>query len=457
MEDTKHSLETLFIYNPTNVPLNSKADEQEQIEAKMVFFYPSLLESHVKRSLLMIAESLVLVFNRFSSSESDEAELKTETNVLHLDKKVIISKKMDSSNFLVLIFKYETSKMDKLTKTNSFFPISLKIYDEAIQTFIDTFLLFFGEIESKTKSPSTLIPLTECLVNFIEIYFKKDCKTFETHSLNLMKNFVHRRKIEKSALIRLLNLSTILQMNHPELIDFLIFKKGFLVYSTLEAGVASEINNLLFDFLDFERFKNSEKKILASNFEASENYFYRKIEGWKNGILIGSQIDNLPALYISNIQKSHGPVYYSVLNQNGTICVFLFSQKQTKTALFSTANKHLKDIQFFDCELEQFIFKTRYIFFYNCLNFSFSNSVDLGCFQLMNAQILSSFLNTFQTFKKCTDLKTHFTCSVLFDNQGLFMNLLNGRILTIFTTNNEKINLWNEFQELSEKLSNIII
>ena len=455
MENILLTLENLFIYNPNKLPIDHKADEQAQIDAKIIFFYPTLVEQHNQRAFIMIAESIVLVFNRFSVNELDEITEIGKTNILHLDKKVLISQKIDDDHFLVILFSHENPSNQNNQMNEKYDILDSKILSQISQNFIHTFTNIFGNIGLQISNSIKIVSFIETIVHFIELYFKRNGTDFSNHPFNLLPNFLYRRKIDNKVLLNLVKLSTILKINHEELIDLIIFKNAYLMYSSFDPIFVAEIANLLFDFLDFEKFENPNGG-LAKNFEMSDDYNYRTFEGNRNGIIIGSQLQNQPKIYSKNALFEAKNKYYTVLNINGAILFYVFSKKLSTSSIFLDTQKFLKDQVIFDSEPEIILKKNKYVFFYNCINFSFSNSVDLVCIEKMSKQLASYFMENFQKLRN-GNLKSIFLSFLKIKNEACLINFVNDRILVLYTVEADQLDLWKEFHELSKKIESIIL
>ena len=81
-------LEYVFLIDPDRLPPNKNASEMEQMDAKRIYFYPSLSDVNDKRNIVGMVEGYLLFFNSFSAEGEEEAKL---PQILTLENRFIIS------------------------------------------------------------------------------------------------------------------------------------------------------------------------------------------------------------------------------------------------------------------------------------------------------------------------------------------------------------------------------
>lgn len=218
-------LQSFFLYDPKNVPATKHPSELEQMNAKIVFFYPMQSDPNEMRNLIGFAEGVCLFFNSFRLDEDLSKEPERELNYLVLQHHLFLSKAFDDRRIGVIILQHSLSEDIQLLHSLSF-----ELIEALVDRFFETLRIWAGGF---SPEPETI----ENYVNVIEKYFKTN-QSSRPSLLGLGPMFTFRQSAESRKLsLACLQASAELMEACPSLQDLLFFRESRLVFSTASSSV----------------------------------------------------------------------------------------------------------------------------------------------------------------------------------------------------------------------------
>ncbi len=461
MTQLAFKLDYVFIYDPDKVPDDPKASEQDQMDAKRIFFYPPLTDINAQRNLQGFAEGVILFFNSFSTFPKSDSENRQKEvdgfNVLALDKKYLASKKVASSLILVIVF--DCPSIDSAAQKDAYYSseyLGLELLEQVFNNFLNTFCLFYGPFDTSPMNKIQLVRFTEVFHQFIEVYFRIGSANLVS-VIDLIPGLIPRKKIPDDTLTCFVNLSQILKNISPNLYDVIAFKQGYFLFSGASAKMAEYFSNFFFDVSDVAKPK-PDRDGLSNSVEIDSEFFYKRIECWKNSVIIGSNPDSLPPLYAKHLGLADSDLHFSVLNYFGYLLVFLWKSDRAVQDIYPAAIRLLKTGLKLESEPEEpLIHKNKLLYFYNCLNASMTNCPDTTIWRKLTREWLTRYLNLFCRLRENAKSTGVYFIGSRIGEPSLAVSFLNRRIATLYLENSANSDVLGELFDIRKKLKGIII
>jgi len=460
------ALEYFFIYNPTLLPENPKASEVELMDAKKIFFYPPLVDINKQRNLMGMGEGFVAFYNTFKSS-GNESENR-ETQAMIFNQRVMLSKCLDNDNFIVLILKHELGDQNdnKFNAINRLSRLDTTLYKRILDRFCKVFRSIFEPVQYYLSSQEKLIEFTENILRFIESYFylnqenENNKRTLDI-SAKLFGDIIIKRKINNSLTLPIVR--TILEMNndYSNFYDLMVFKSSYLLYTRLEDDIVKTLTSILFDFdVKTSRLIESKPKIRFSKF--FENFYdFEFLDTIDKDEYVLSEMRNKKHFSFNLPVKNNDDVRYykfyaTFIIEKDLIFILLLKNKMVPQPLINKLKLISKN---FNIPFNGDIPKTKnlYFGFFNILNQSMTNAIDLYCCNKMSRGEVLVFISNFFKKQDKAENKDIFCYYLTVGYQSAIMNIVNGRITWIYSTDIDKYDVIDEFHLLKEKIKTIVI
>ncbi|CAD8053016.1 unnamed protein product [Paramecium sonneborni] len=234
-------LKALFMFNPMAVPTVPKPSEQDQQDAKLIYYFPSNANIDEKRIQTGMAEGIFIFFKQFNPNEQmmqkqwesndKEDELKFQT--IHLESQTHIICQIRNDLFLFMTLAHVKIPKVKVIPEDYFFSecnkfhysLSKNLYTNVAENYINNFSLFYG---------SDLSQLDQFTWRWIQ------CNARTSAYLNLFyfQTLSFKYACDSSNLLLLQFLLTMIRQIESSITDFMVFYNGYFVYSTLPHKIA---------------------------------------------------------------------------------------------------------------------------------------------------------------------------------------------------------------------------
>ena len=460
------ALEYFFIYNPTLEPDNPKASEVEMMDAKKIFFYPTLVDINRQRNLIGIGEGFVSFYNSFNrlGSEVNNAE----TQVMVLNQRIMLSRCIDNDNYIVLILTHQLGdlKQSKYKAINRVSRVNMAIYKKLLDRFCKVYRTIFEPVQYYITSQETLIGFTESILRFVESYFSIEETNSKKHgSIDLLSklfgDFIVKRKFPSSLTMPIVRTVVELKNDYQNFYDLLAFKSSYLIHTSLNDEVTKTLTSLLFDMsINESRAIESRPYIKFSKF--FESFYDLELAiGTKNSNFVLSEFHNkkrisfnLPVIYGDDVK--YYKFYPIFIVENDVLVLLLLKNKSVPVELLnrmkSLANSVNKPFM-----TDQPKSNNIFLGFFNVLNHHITNAVDMLGLGKMSKGELLIFVSTFFNRQEKRDRRTIYSYYMLVGESAIIFNLVNERITWIYSTDIDKYDVIDEFCMLKENVKSIIL
>lgn len=466
MEFMNLTLEYFFIYNPTLIPDNPKASEVEMMDAKKIFFYPTLVDINKQRNLMGMGEGFISFFNIFKKPKATPNN--TETQVFALDRRVMVSKCIDNDNYIVLIMahKFGSDKNSKYRVINNLSRINLAVYKRILDRFCKVYRMIFEPVQYYISSQDSLVEFTENILRFVESYFviEKAYKN-EHRSINalskLFGDIIIKKKLSYMTTLPIVRTAIELKNDYSNFYDLIAFKSSYLIYTGLDDDVVKTIISLLFE-LDISTTRSMESRSRVTFSKFFESYYdlefletFNKSEYTLTEARNKKHFSfNLPVN--SNNNTKFYKFYANFIVDNDIVIILLLKNKLTTPALLNRA-KNIPKIISTTFANDQLKSKNLYFGFFNILNQNITNAVDIAGISLMNRAMLLFFVSCFFNKQEKEDKNDIYSYYMIVGDEAVMFNLVNSRITWIYSSDIDKYDVIDEFFLLRESVKMIVI
>lgn len=465
MDSMDLTLEYFFIYNPTLVPDNPKPSEVEMMDAKKIFFYPTLIDINKQRNLVGMGEGFFAFFNIFKNEVGTAKE--PETQVVALNNRIIISKCIDNENFIVLIMThgFGTDKISKYRSINRMSRLNLAIYKQLMNRFCKVYRMIFEPVQYYISSQGNLVEFTENILRFVESYFfmeqahKKPNKCLITMA-KLFGDLVMKRKMSNDLVMHIARTIIELKNDYDNFYDIMAFKSSYLIYSTLEDEVIRTVVSLLFDLdVNTSRSMDSRSRIIFSSF-FEKFYDFEFLDTLNKPDYVISQTRNQKN-FSFNLPVTAGDEtkyfkFYATFIVDKDMLILLFMKNKSTVPALINRVKNIPKV-FNSPFSDQPKSKNLYFGFFNIFNQYMTNAVDITGAEKMNKGLLLFFVSQFFNKQDANQREGVYSYYMMVGDEALIFNLINGRITWIYSSDVEKYDVFDEFYLLKESIKTIII
>ena len=466
MEVMDLDLEYFFIYNPTLVPDNPKASEVEMMDAKKIFFYPTLVDINKQRNLMGMGEGFVSFYNTFRKIDEDADN--RDVQVMAFDRRVMISKCIDNDNYIVMIMKhgFGNEKENKHKVINRVSKFNVAIYKRLLDRFCKVYRTIFEPVQYYISSQENLVEFTENILRFIESYFfveeahKESKKSINVLS-KLFGDLIVKRKLTNSITLPIVRTIIELKNDYPNFYDLMAFKSSYLIYTGLTDDIAQTLISLLFDMdIKSSRSIESKQKITFSRF--FENFYdlefldsLTKTEYTLTETRSKKHLSfNIPVT--SNSETKYYKFYTTFIIHNDMLILLLLKNKSASPALL-TRLKSIPKLLNTPFTNDQPKSKNIYLGFFNILNQSITNAIDMTGLAKMRPGEILLFASTFFSKQENGEKNEVYFYYMVIGETAVAFNLVNGRITWIYSTDIDRYDVIDEFCLLRENVKTIVL
>ncbi|CAD8185021.1 unnamed protein product [Paramecium pentaurelia] len=230
------SLKALFFFNPLAIPTVPKPSEQDQQDAKLIYYYPQNANIEEKRIQTGMAEGIFQFFTQFNPNpnilEQQENKNKNESlqfQTIHLEQQTHIICRVKEDLFLFMTLAHQKiSKIKTIvedyffSECNKFhFSLSKNLYTNIAENFVINFELFYGQDLTQLDQYTQRWILCNARSGAILNLFN-----FQSFSLKYAK-------IDAAIYMHLQSILTLGRQQEEQITDFIVFYAGYFLFSTL--------------------------------------------------------------------------------------------------------------------------------------------------------------------------------------------------------------------------------
>lgn len=220
MQTLNCRLKYFFIYDPSKQPLGEHPSVEEEIDAKISFFYPQLSEKQLQRNIVSFSEGFSLFFNSFQPLKKPGSdEERTELSYFLMSDYLIIQNSFGESNKLVIVLQHKFYQKFILDFAREFVEAFMNDLIYKMKIFAGSIFIAPSEIEN--------------LVHFVEAYFCCNQEPFAINIVNYSFDKVLRSATRNLDIFSQSAIETELLKNEfEEVKEILVFEDRNLLYST---------------------------------------------------------------------------------------------------------------------------------------------------------------------------------------------------------------------------------
>ncbi|CAD8139485.1 unnamed protein product [Paramecium pentaurelia] len=234
-------LKALFMFNPLAVPTVPKPSEQDQQDAKLIYYFPQNANIEEKRIQTGMAEGIFIFFKQFNPNEQmmqkqwqqDDKENELKFQTIHLESQTHIICQIREDLFLFMTIAHQKIPKVKVIVEDYFFSecnkfhysLSKNLYTNVAENFINNFSLFYGfDISQLDQYTWRWIQCNARTSSQLNLFY------FQTQSF--------KYAFDASIFLLLQFLLSMIRQIESQITDFLVFYNGYFVYSTLPHKMA---------------------------------------------------------------------------------------------------------------------------------------------------------------------------------------------------------------------------
>ncbi|CAD8151559.1 unnamed protein product [Paramecium octaurelia] len=230
------SVKALFIFNPLAVPTIPKPSEQDQQDAKLIYYYPQGANVEEKRIQTGMAEGIFQFFAQFNPSpnllEQQENKSKNESlqfQTIHLEQQTHIICRVREDLFLFITLAHQKIPKIKTIVEDYFFSecnkfhysLSKNLYTNVAENFVANFDLFYG------------CDLTQ-INHFTQRWILCNARSSTTMNLFNFQSFsLKYAQIDAAIYLHLQSILTFARQQEDQITDYVVFYAGYFLFSTL--------------------------------------------------------------------------------------------------------------------------------------------------------------------------------------------------------------------------------
>ncbi|CAD8087460.1 unnamed protein product [Paramecium sonneborni] len=229
-------LKALFFFNPLAIPTVPKPSEQDQQDAKLIYYFPQSADIEEKRIQTGMAEGIFQFFAQFNpipnileQSENQNTNEQLQFQTIHLEQQTNIICRIRNDLFLFMTLAHQKIPKIQTISEDYFFSecykfhysLSKNLYTNVAENFVINFQLFFGyDVTYLDKFTQRWILCNSRPGPTMNLFY------FQTFSLKYAK-------IDASTYMLLQQILTLGRQQEDQITDFLVFYSGHFLFSTL--------------------------------------------------------------------------------------------------------------------------------------------------------------------------------------------------------------------------------
>lgn len=404
MSKLHYDLAYVFLIDPEKLPPHKNPTELEQMDAKRLYFYPSLTDINDKRNLVGMVEGYLIFFNSFQQEEEPELQ---SPQVFTLQNQVILTSNVDKTLILAVILKHRFDVQNQ----GMMELINLKTYQELMRLFIDLYLLFFQDFISFQQQTITQIEFVEKFTQFIESFFsvQKSQMTFDLFSL--VDKESRKEQMNRQTIAKCISSKIFLKHKDPNLMGIIIYYKDQMV--------THNATDQLLEMFNF---------LLKDEGEKSFSHFFR------SHFLI-SDADNEKRNFIMTQKKTYFPIfihnftgrskkYFSLVRSGNFTIVNFWKKNEFNNSFHYFQSDFLKGVEA-KVEVRSKEINSSNQIFYNSLQKTFNLANNIDTLRQINEIFFLKYFQFFQAFKK-SELTSFFDSELYYNKENMLIKCLNG-------------------------------